>query len=184
MTLTTLNQEIDRRGIPAMRPEYLVENNSAMVRSLRNGSIVPEWAVATFDPSASTSERSIAAYPLGVYIPSGAILLRYIVDVKTTFTSATDAATIAIHTQSADDILAAVAISTAGDVWDAGIHAGKIGFPNFGADAAHDSQVEVAALFAATYLKLTAIRQITATVAVEALTAGKANIYIEYLPGA
>jgi len=60
------------------------------------------------------------------------------------------------------------------------MHGSKIGFPNFGADAAHDSSVEVAALFAATYLKTTAIRQITATVAVAALTAGKANVYVEF----
>lgn len=137
--------------------------------------------MATFDPSGVTGDRSIAAHTLGVYIPINAIITRAWVDVVTTFTSATDAATIAIHLQSADDVIAAIAISNATNVWDAGMHGSKIGYPNFGADAAHDSAVEVAALFASTMIKMTAERQITATVAVEALTAGKANIFVEYV---
>ena len=84
-------------------------------------------AVATFDPSANTAQRPIAAYGLGVYIPSKAIITRAWVDVVTTFTSAgADAGTIALHVQAADDIVAAIAISDATNVWDAGIH-GSIG---------------------------------------------------------
>lgn len=176
--------EVDRSDIPIVAPEYGVVNNSSIVRSLRIGSIVPEWAVAKFDPSGDSTMRTIAAHGLGVFLPAGAVLIGAFVDVITTFTSATDAATIALATlQSANDIVSALAISDATNIWDAGLHAGKIGYPNFGADAAHDSQVEVAALFAASFLKLTARRELTATVAVEALTAGKANIYVAYLPG-
>lgn len=162
-----------------------MRNRSNTVRDLRTGTVVKEVAVAVFDPSGNTAHRTVAAHGLGVYIPDNAIITKIWYDVITTFTSPTsDGATVALHVQSANDLLSAIAISDSSNVLDAGIHAGKIGFPNFGADAAHDSQVEVAALFAATFLKMTAIREITATVAVEALTAGKAVIYVEYYIGA
>jgi hypothetical protein len=125
--------------------------------------------------------RTVAAHGLGVYIPSKAIVTRVLVDVVTTFTSTDDSATIALHAQGAGDIVAAIAISDSTNVWDAGIRGSKIGFPNFGADAAHDSAVEVAALFGGSMLKTTAVREITATVAVQALLTGKANIFVEYL---
>lgn len=137
--------------------------------------------MATFNPSAVTGDRTVAAHGLGVYIPAKAIVTKVWIDVITTFTDgASDTATIAIHLQSADDVVAAIAIADASNVWDAGLRGSKIGFPNFGADAAHDSAVEVAALFAGTFLKMTAEREITATVATAALTAGKANIFVEY----
>lgn len=149
-----------------------------------NGTTAKRVASAVFDPSANTGERTIGAHGLGVYVPDNAIIEKVYVDVVTTFTSATDAATIALHLQAAGDIVAAIAISDASNVWDAGIRGSKIGYPNLGADAAHDSAVEVAALYAGTMLKLTAEREITATVAVEALTAGKAVVYVEYMLGA
>jgi hypothetical protein len=174
--------EIHRKDVPVQAPEFIVTNQDDTTRVKRAGTVVREMAVATFDPSANSGQRTAAAHGLGVYIPDNAIITKAWVDVVTTFADgASDNATIAIHVQSADDIIAAIAISDATNVWDAGIHGSKIGFPNFGADAAHDSQVEVAALFAATHLKMTAIREITATVAVHALTAGKANIYVEYV---
>jgi hypothetical protein len=174
--------EIHRKDVPVQAPEFIVRNQDDTTRVKRNGTVVREVAVATFDPSANTGERAVGAHGLGVYIPDNAVITKAWVDVVTTFTSAgADAGTIALKAQAADDIVAAVAISAAGDVWDAGIHGSKIGFPNFGADAAHDSAVEVAALFAATYLKTTAIRELTATVAEQALTAGKLNLFMEYV---
>lgn len=140
-------------------------------------------ARATFDPSANAGERTIAAHGLGVTLPDNAIIIGVGIDVVTTFTSATDAATIALHAESANDMLSAIAISAATNMWDAGQHAGLPGIPNLGADAAHDSQAEVAALIAATFVKLTAARELTATVAVEALTAGKAVIFVHYTIG-
>lgn len=139
---------------------------------------------ATFDPSANINHRTVAAHGLGVSLPDNAIITGYIVDVVTTFTSATDAATIALKAEGTGDLLAAIAISDSTNMWDAGIHAGKPGYPSLGADAAHDTQPEVAALFAASFVKTTAVREITATVAVEALTAGKAVIFVEYIIGA
>jgi hypothetical protein len=145
---------------------------------------VKKMAVAIFDPSANSGERTVAAHGLGVYIPDNAVITNVFVDVVTTFTSASaDAGTIALHAQAADDIVAAIAISDASNVWDAGIHGSKLGYPNLGADAAHDSALEVAALFAGVMLKTTAEREITATVAVAALTAGKAVVYVEYIEG-
>lgn len=139
-------------------------------------------ATAVFDPSANTGERTVAAHGLGVYIPDNAVITKVWVDVITTFTSASaDSGTIAIHAQAADDIVAAIAISDGTNVWDAGLHGSKIGYPALGADAAHDTAIEVAALEAASWLKLTAEREITATVAVAALTAGKAIIFVEYV---
>lgn len=152
-------------------------------RARFNGIVAPRVAQAVFDPSANTGERTVAAHGLGVYIPDNAIIKRVWIDVVTTFTSADDSATIAVHAQSANDIVSAIAISDASNVWDAGIRGSKIGFPNFGADAAHDSALEVAALFAASMLKLTAERELTVTVATQALTAGKMVVYVEYLLG-
>ena len=168
-----------RKNLPISAPGFRIPRKAA--RNLVNGNVVPEIAVATFDPSANAAQRAVGAYGLGVYLPAKAIVTRVLVDVVTTFTSADDSATIALHAQSANDIVAAIAISDATNVWDAGIRGSKVGFPNFGADAAHDSAVEVAALFAATAIKMTAEREITATVAVQDLTAGKANIIVEYI---
>ena len=172
--------EIFKKTIPVAAPEFRIPRKTGTVVPYQ-GNQAMQYAMATFDPSGNTLQRPIAAYGLGVFIPAKAFITRAWVDVVTTFTSAgADAGTIALSIEAADDVVAAVAISTAGDVWDAGAHGSKIGFPNFGADAAHDSAVEVAALFAATYLKTTVEREITATVASQALTAGKANIFVEY----
>ena len=122
-------------------------------------------SMAVFDPSADTGSRTIAAHTLGPTIPSGSILLQVEYYVVTTFTSATDAGTIALSIQSANDLVVAVAISNGGNPWDAGIHAG------------------IPVNTAATAIRLTADRIPTATVAVEALTAGKLVLYCHYIPG-
>lgn len=165
---------------PVSAPGFRIKRQAAPGRF--NGAQVPLLVSASFDPSGDTTKRPIAAYGLGVYLPPKAIIQRAWVDVITTFTTAgADAGTIAIHAQAADDIVAAVAVSAAGDVWDAGIHGSKLGFPNLGADAAHDSALEVAALFAGVMLKTTAERELTVTVAGQALTAGKMVVFVEYV---
>lgn len=160
-----------------------IERLGAALAGTNNGNGVLRVARATFDPSGDEDLRTVAAHGLGVSLPAGAIGIGFFYDVTTTFTSADDSATIAVHAEAAGDLIAAIAISDATNMWDAGRHAGKPGYPNFGADAAHDSQVEVAALFAATFLKTTVAREITATVAVQALTAGKATFYVLYVQG-
>ena len=120
----------------------------------------------TFDPTAIAAQRTVAAHPLGVTIPDNAIVLDGMVDVVTTFASANDSATIAIHVNGANDIVAAVAISDSGNPWDAGLHA------------------VVPVNSAATAVKTTAAREITATVAVQALTAGKLVGFLRYVVSA
>jgi hypothetical protein len=128
------------------------------------GVMLPRMARATFDPSSKAAHRTIAPHGLGVFLPKNAIILGGFIDVKTTFTSATDAATVAITTESAGDIKAAIAISNGANPWDAGKQPiiPKANTPEL------------------TSISVSAKREITATVAVEALTAGKANIYILY----
>lgn len=173
--------EIKRSDVPVVATEFQIANKSGITRTKRPGTVVREIAVATYDVTGGDSGAS-GAHGLGVYIPSKAIITKAWVDVVTTFTDgASDTATIALHVQAANDIVSALAIADATNVWDAGVHGSKIGFPNFGADAAHDSALEVAALFAGSYLKMTAVREITATVAIADLTAGKMNVYVEYV---
>jgi len=169
------------KRMTAVRTAYQARRGSVTCQSSLGTKMVATaiYDTATTD-SSGVSNKTIAAHGLGVYLPDNAVVTRFWYDVITTFTSATDAGTIAYHAQSANDLLSAIAISAATNMHDAGVHAGLPGFPNLGADAAHDTQVEVAALFAATFIKLTAEREITATVAVEALTAGKAVLFVEY----
>lgn len=171
-----------RKEVPIVAPDFLIENGAAVTRTKRPGTVVREIAVATFNPSANTAQRTIAAHGLGVYLPDNAIVTRAWYEVVSTFTSAgADAGTIALSVQTADDIVAAVAISNGANPWDAGLHGTKVGSGARSGNAetalvANDSDV-------ATMVKLTAIRQLTATVATQALTAGKLNLYVEYVLG-
>jgi hypothetical protein len=107
------------------------------------------------------------AYALDVKLPANSIIVGGVVDVVKTFASATDTATIAISVAQANDIVAAKAIGAEGDVWDAGLQAivPKSNTPEI------------------TGIKLTEEKAITATVGVEALTGGKAVIYLDYYEG-
>lgn len=172
--------ELFKKDIPVVAPEFRIPRNSS-TPVVYNGNQARQIAVATFDPSADSTKRAVGAYGLGVYIPDNAVITSVIIDVVTTFASAgADAGTIALHAQTANDIVSAIAISDATNVWDAGVRGSKVGFPAIAGSTASDTSVEVAALFAGSMLKLTADREITATVAVQALTAGKMNVFVEY----
>ncbi len=144
-----------------------------------NPNLTAHTAKATFDTSV-VGTTTIAAHGLGVFIPSGAIITNAYYNVRTTFTSATDAATIALSILAANDLKAAIAISTTGDVWDAGLH-GCLPGSYAEATVAGDTAVLDAARKAASYILLTSTKEITATVAVEALTAGVVDIFVEYV---
>lgn len=120
-------------------------------------------ARATFD---ATAGKAIGSHGLGVTLPDNAIITRSWYEVITTFTSATDAGTIAlsIPTDDVAGIKAAVAIDDVGNPWDAGIVEGI--------------QDGTAAAFS---VKTTAARELTADVAVEALTAGVLVLFCEYV---
>jgi len=111
---------------------------------------------------------AIGAINLGVTIPDNAIVCGGFVDVVTTCTTASaDAGTMAIHVQSANDIVSAVAVSDGANPWDAGLKAivPKANTPE------------------STAIKLTADRAITATIATQAFTAGKFTVFLYYLVG-
>lgn len=120
----------------------------------------------TFDPSANASERTIAAHAVAETLPNNAVVVRAYYNTATTFTSATDAATISIGipTDDAAGIKAAVAISDGTNPYDAGWF-----------ECIQDG---TAAAFSNA---CTAERAITFTVAVEALTAGKLTLFCEYV---
>lgn len=122
----------------------------------------------SFDPAGTPGHRTIGAHGLGVTIPDNAIVCGGFVDVDVTHTSATDAATIALSVQGANDIVSAVAISNGANPWDAGLHAiiPKANTPE------------------TTGIKLTAAREVTATVAVEALTGGHLTGFLFFTRGA
>lgn len=170
---------VKKSDVALVAPEFIVKNKSGVTRTKRAGTVLREVAVATYDVSGGDTATA-GAHGLGVYIPTKAIITRVWVDVVTTFTSANDSATLAIHLQAANDVVSAIAISDASNVWDAGIHGSKIGFPAL-ADTGTETALAVAALFAANMLKLTAVREITVTSATQTLTAGKMNIYVEYV---
>lgn len=171
----------DVQKIISVRPQYQVNRGAVKCES---GLSTRYVAKAIFDTASTDSSgvanTTIAAHGLGVYLPIYAIVTNAWVDVKTTFTSATDAGTIALKVQSAGDLTAAIAISDASNVWDAGLH-GCLPGSYAERTVAGDTAILDAASKAASYIKLTAERELTATVAVEALTAGKAVIFVEYV---
>lgn len=117
-----------------------------------------------FDPSANSSDRTVAAHTCGLKIPKNAVVKFAAYKVLTTFTSANDSATIAISIVAANDVVSAVAIST-GTTWDADVAIETI------------PKVETSS----TWLTTTAESDVTFTVAVQALTAGKMVLWVEWL---
>lgn len=117
-----------------------------------------------FDPSATSASRSTGAHTCGLKIPKSALVKFAAYKVLTTFTSATDAATIAISIVAANDVVTATAI-TSGTTWDA---AGAIE----GVPKVEDTS---------TWLTTTADSDVTFTVASEVLTAGKMVLWVEWL---
>lgn len=109
---------------------------------------------------------AIGAINLGNFkdlIPSGARVLRGIVHVLTTLTTAgADAGTIALSVEGADDVVVAIAVSNVANAWDAGLQ-----------DVVPDGT-------AANGILVTADRRIVATIAVQAVTAGKFEVSLEY----
>jgi len=146
-------------------PTWTVVSNvtSTAVNGLQTFGI----ARAQFNPSLTSGERTVAAHTLGVTIPDKAIVCGGVVQVNTAFDSADDTSTVALSIQSANDLVTAAAVSGA-PYSTTGLKAitPKINTPE------------------STGIALTADRLITATVAVQALTAGKLTVNLVYLMGA
>jgi len=112
--------------------------------------------------SNGVANSTLAAHPLGIKFPIGTVITNAFYDVITTFTSAADGATISFGIGAATDLKTATAISV-GTTYD---------------DIA--ATVAFTPISAATSVKLSAEAELTATVAVEALTEGELTICIEY----
>lgn len=117
--------------------------------------------------SAGVSNLTVAAHGTGVTIPLHGIVVGGFFDVNTVFTSAGSTAQIAISVQAANDIQTAAAVS--------GAPYSTIGrkaiVPK--ANTPESTSVKTA----------TQAREITCTVTVEALTAGKLTGYLYYVEG-
>jgi hypothetical protein len=171
----------DIQKVISVRPQYQVNRGAV---KLDSGLAVKYLASAVFDTagtdSAGVANTTVASHGTGVYIPTKAIITKAWVDVITTFTTASaDAGTIALTLQSAGDITAAIAVSAAGDVWDAGLHGTIVGTPALDGNAR--TAIAGGAAEAAAMFKLTAEREIVVTVGGQVLTAGKMNIFVEYI---
>jgi len=147
--------------------EEVLAEIGAVLDDNTDGNLVKRVLRVTFDPSTNASERTVAAHSSTVTLPDNAIVTRAWYEVLTTFTSAADTATISIgiDTDDAGGIVVAVAINDGSNPWDAGYHEGI--------------QDGAAANFST---KTTAAdRTIDFTVAVQALTAGKLVLFLEYV---
>lgn len=134
--------------------------------------------------SAGVSNSTTAAHPTGVFIPDNAIITDAFYEVSESFTSTGgDAGTLALNIEGAGDLVAATAVGAA-TVWGAGIKGTLAGSLAYGADAAHDTAIEVAALKAATYVKVGGQEEVTFTVGnAQTLSAGHLTLFIEYVVG-
>jgi hypothetical protein len=120
-------------------------------------------AKALYDVSGGDA-GSVGAHGLGVTIPDNAVILDGVIDVITTFTDDDDdSATIAISVEGANDIVTATAISGGSNIWDAGLQ-----------DVAPDGT-------AANMVKTSDDQEVTATVADDALSAGKMWVILRYV---
>lgn len=146
-------------------------------KAAANGDTTVEALIICCAPSAkghwtgvfdATGGKAVGAFAFGELLPDNAYITRFWYEVVTTFTSAADLATISLGIDTDDPAgnVAAVAINNGGSPWDAGMHDGIQG----GAAANFGEKVNLAAG-----------RKLTATVAVEALTAGKLIVHADYV---
>jgi len=151
----------DTLGRSAMEDGFLTEVK--LLEPDVDGLHPPRIARTTYD--FTEHGGAISTIGLGVTLPDNAIVTRAWYEVLTTLTSATDAATVSIDIPVDDvaGIVAAIAIDDGTNPWDAGLH-----------EAIQDGTV---ANFST---KTTAARELSITIAVEAVTAGKFILFAEY----
>lgn len=155
-----------------------------MATKKRNSYFGSRHVIASFayngTDSAGAANSATGSHGLGVYIPANAVIVKAFYNVDSIFTSGGgDAATIALTVESAGDLKAAIAISDATNVWDPGLHACLPG--EFALDGNALTAIASAAARAASFVKTTAKREVTVTVASQALTAGELTLVIEYI---
>lgn len=146
-------------------------------------------AKATWDIGVSgtltAGAASHSASSGSVYIPDGALITKAYYHVETTVgDDGDDSTTLALgYTGATGAFVAAIAISDASNVYDAGSHGTLVGMgAALGADAAHDTALEVIALNAATMIALTDRKELLLTKANDhAIDAGKLHLFVEYV---
>ena len=143
-------------------------------------------AVGQWDASVTNlaNNASASCTTGSVFIPEGALITNAYYYVETTFADGNDdSQTLALgFTGTTGAFVAAIAINDGTNVWDAGAHATLIDSPVLGADAAHDTAVEVKNLRSASFLHVTANSELLLTTADdEAVEAGKLTLYVEYV---
>ena len=146
------------------------------------------WNAATTNLANNASASATAG---SVWIPEGALITKAYYFVTTTFADGNDdSQTLALgYTGATGAFVAAIAISATGTngvaagQWDAGIHGTLVGMgATLGADAAHDTALEVIALNAATSIATTTNVELLLTTADdEAVEVGKLDLYVEYV---
>ena len=131
------------------------------------GAVKVESITMKYEFGLAAGTTAIGTHKLGI-LPAGAIITKAWIDVDTTFTSATDAATISLgYTGQAAAFDAAIAISAGANAWDAAV-------PRVSDGAAAGA--------VGTYIAIGASPvEVIAVVAVEVLTAGKGYLFIEYV---
>ena len=123
-------------------------------------------------------------------VPLGSIITEVYYDVLTTFKSwdgawgagNEDKATMSIGVAAADDAVAAITIDGTNSVYDSGLHGTLLGAPIWGACADHDTALKGIELELAGWFKTTAESAVNCTIAVDPISQGKIDIYVEYLP--
>jgi len=143
-------------GFCLISPQILASNQYTTGNSFKG------VAVAVFDPSANTAERTVAKHKLGVSLPDKAVITRAFYEVLTAVTSADSTAKLAmgLDTQAEEGLLAAAVVSSSGTI---GFH-----------ECIQTGEISNA-------IKLTASRELCITVSVQALTGGKLRLYAEYV---
>jgi len=114
-------------------------------------------------------------------LPSGAIIQYALVDVETTCTTeSADAGTASLGYEGAlGAFVAAIAVSDASNVWDAGLHGTLIGNPALDGNAR--TAIAGAAAEAASLIKLSASKKVKLTIATQTFLTGKVHLYIKYM---
>lgn len=150
-------------GIKLLGPDWF----TALRRFIAGDVGVGALYVARFEYDiADVAMRPVAAHGLGVIIPKYAIIVGGFFDVNTLFTSTGGNGTIALHVESANDIQTAASI--------AGAPYSTIG---------RKAIVPKANTPESTAVKTTADREITATVAVNAMLTGRLTGYLYFVEG-
>jgi hypothetical protein len=123
-----------------------------------------------YSPTAVPASGGIGPHLISAALPDNALVLYGIVEILETFTDGIDdSGTMALHVEGANDLITATAISS-GTFWDA-----------VKTKAVVPDALRLAGI--ATAIKLSAARQITMTVAVRAVTAGKLVGWLFYVEG-